>query len=336
MKIIVFAPNWVGDVIFITPVFEALKKHFPDAHIGCILPARCKDILTHNPFVDEIITFNERKEDRSLLRKISFVFKLRSKKYDMVFLLHRSMTRAVLCAMAGIKKRIGYNYKKRSFVITDSIDPVNKDSMHKQDYYLNVLRSCGIAIDNHNCKIYFSLKEKSWTNEIIKKYAHSGEIKIGLNLMTNWAPKNWVIERFRELIDILNRRLTNVKFFLTSSTNQPQFDVLRKKNNVVDLTGQTSLLQLAAIYSEMDLIISGDSGPLHLGAAAGTKYIGLYGPTSPTLSGVRAATQGKIIFKNTSCPTPCYKAPCDKNRVCMNISVEEVAQAAIELLKWSN
>jgi len=333
MKIVIFAPNWVGDVIFITPVFEALKKHFPGAHLGCILPARCKDILKNNPFVDEIITFNERKEDRSLFKKISFVLNLRSKKYDMVFLLHRSMTRAVLCAMAGIKKRIGYNYKKRSFVITDSIDPVNKDSLHKQDYYLNVLKSCGIAIDDHNCKIYLSPEEKSWADEIIKRYTRGNEIKIGLNLVTNWAPKNWVIERFCKLIDILNPRLANVKFFITSGTHEPQFDILSKKNNVVDLTGQTSLLQLAAIYHGMDLVISGDSGPLHLGAASGTKYIGLYGPTSPSLSGVRAAAQGKIISKNTSCPTPCYKEPCDKNFACMGISAQEVAQAAIELLK---
>ena len=336
MKIAVFAPNWVGDVIFITPVFEALKKYFPDAHIGCILPARCKDILKHNPFVDEIITFNERKEDRSLFKKISFVLALRAKRYDMVFLLHRSMTRAVLCAMAGIKKRIGYNYKKRSFVITDSIGPVDKDSMHKQDYYLNVLKSCGIAIDDHNCKIYFSPEEKSWANEIIKRYAADGGIKIGLNLITNWAPKNWVIERFSKLIDILNARFKNISFFLTSSTHEPQFDFLSKKNNVVDLTGQTSLLQLAALYKEMDLIISGDSGPLHLGAAAGAKYIGLYGPTSPSLTGVRASAHGKIIFKNTSCVTPCYKEPCDKRLACMAISAQEVAQAVIELLKESD
>ena len=322
-------------MIFIAPVFEALKKHFPGAHVGCILPARCKDILKNNPFVDEIITFNERQEDRSLFQKISFVLNLRSKRYDMVFLLHRSMTRAVLCAMAGIKKRIGYNYKKRSFVITGSIDPVNKDSMHKQDYYLNILRSCGIRVDDQNCKIYFSQEEKSWANETIKKYVRAGEIKIGLNLVTNWAPKNWVIIRFGELIDILNQRLTNVKFFLTSGTHEPQFDILSKRNNVVDLTGQTSLLQLAAVYSEMDLVISGDSGPLHLAAASGTKYIGLYGPTSPALSGVRAVAQGTIISRNTSCHTPCYKEPCDKNLACMDISAQEVAQVAIELLRVS-
>jgi len=336
VKILVFAPNWVGDVIFITPIFEALKKHFPDAQVGCVVPARCKDILKYNPFVNEIITFNERKEDRSLFKKISFVMNLRSKKYDMVFLLHRSMTRAVLCAMAGIKKRIGYNYKKRSLVITDSIEPIDKDSMHKQDYYLNIIRACGVITADSNCKIYISSEEEIWANDIINKYAQSTDIKIGLNLVTNWAPKNWIIDQFNELTEILSARFKNVTFFLTSGIRQTSFNVLSKKDNVVDLTGQTSLLQLAALYKKMDLIVSGDSGPLHLAAAAGTKYVGIYGPTNPKLTGVRAAARGMIIFKNDLCPTPCYKDPCDKKLACMNISAQTVAQAVIELLNNSN
>ena len=103
-KIIVFEPNWIGDVIFTTPIFKAIKEHEEGCFLGCIVPKRCRNILENNPFIDEIIEFNERTTHNSFLKKISFARKLKSKHYETALILHRSFTRTLVCYLAGIRK----------------------------------------------------------------------------------------------------------------------------------------------------------------------------------------------------------------------------------------
>lgn len=336
MRILVFEPNWLGDVVFTTPAFKALKNNFKDCFIGCVVSKSCAGVLHNNPFVDEIIEFNERGEDRSLRKKILFIQKLKSKKYDMVILLHRSFTRALLMFLAGIKIRIGYASKKRSCLLTKKIPPLNINIIHKQDYYLRILEKTGIKVEDKNCQAYPSLKEKNWADNILKERACGFDYLIAINPSTNWPPKNWPVQYFEKLINILQGELKNIRFFLTSKGGQKKLLPLIEKNKEIlaDLTGKTSLLELAALYEKMDLVISGDSGPLHLAGAVNTKYLGLYGPTNPLFTGVRAKPLGCIIFKNDFCPTPCYVKNCRKDFLCMKvIKPQEAASEALELLK---
>ena len=85
MKILVYEPNWLGDVIFTSPAFQALKNHFKGSRITCITPKRCKDALVYNPYIDKVIEFDERAADKSLLKKIKFIKMLKQKKYDMLY-----------------------------------------------------------------------------------------------------------------------------------------------------------------------------------------------------------------------------------------------------------
>ncbi|MBU1367824.1 MAG: glycosyltransferase family 9 protein, partial [Candidatus Omnitrophica bacterium] len=176
-----FEPNWLGDVIFTTPAFKAIKNNFKDCFIGCVVSKSCAGVLHNNPFVDEIIEFNERGEDRSLRKKILFIQKLKSKKYDMVILLHRSFTRALLMFLAGIKIRIGYASKKRSCLLTKKIPPLNINIIHKQDYYLRILEKIGIKVEDKNCQAHPSLKERNWADNILRERACGFDYLIAIN-----------------------------------------------------------------------------------------------------------------------------------------------------------
>ncbi len=335
-RILVFGPNWIGDVIFTTPIFKAIKEQDEKCFLGCIIPKSCRDILENNPYIDEIIEFNERVSHRSLLKKISFVVKLRSKHYDIVILLHRSLTRTLICYLSGIKSRAGYAYKKRAFLLTKKIPTVNKDSIHKQDYYLNIARSLNIEIKDKACRVYCSNDNKSWADRIIESTGSRGKTLIAISPVTNWPPKNWPEYHFKELIKILMKEIKHTKIFITSKDKLSGFLSLIKSHNlekIVDLTGKTNIGRLAALYEKMDVVVSGDSGPLHLAGAVNTKYVGMFGPTSPSLTGPRAKVKGKILFKNNFCPVPCYVKDCPKDFLCMKvISPREAADAVIELI----
>lgn len=336
MKILVYEPNWLGDAIFTSPAFEALKKHFKGSFIGCVVPKRCADALRYNPFIDEIIEFDERGTGNNLLKKANFIRELGKKKYDMAILLHRSLSRALFCYLAGIKRRAGYAYPKRAFLLTDKITPIDKDSFHKQDYYLNILEKIGVKIEDKNCSFYISQQQKGLADKFIQKHAKNIKYLIAVNPLSNWPPKDWAIENYIELISLLKEKLGSAKFFLTSKNKDKRFSPLieKHKDSLIDLSAGTNLLELAALYGNMNLVISGDSGPLHLAAALNTKYLGLYGPTNPFLTGVRAKTKGEIIFENKSCPTPCYIKDCEKDYICLSgITPPRVLEAALKLLK---
>ena len=329
MKILVVEPNWLGDVILTTPALGALKEKFNGAFIGCALAGRCKDILLCNPYVDEIIEFDERTKTRSLGAKIKFINTIKQKKYDAVILFHRSFTRTLLCAMAAIPQRIGYAYKKRSFLLSQKIKPLNKDKIHKQDYYLGILQGAGIDVKDKSCRLYVSEEERNQAKKIIGDKTSSP--LIGINPFTNWPPKNWPLESFKEFIELVLKAYPQAKFFITSGKDTDQLKELGNAN-VVNLAGKTSLRQLTALYEQMDLVVSGDSGPLHLAAAVGTKYIGIYGATSPKLNGPRSSVEGTVLFNNKSCGLPCYKPDCKDNSCMKSVTAKQAADAAINLL----
>ena len=112
-KILVINANWVGDVVFSAPLFRALKEAYPQAHVSCLAVPRVKEVLESIPDLDEMIIYDERGKHRSPLAKIQLILELKHQRFDIAFLLHRSLTRALLVFLAGIPQRVGYDTKGR-------------------------------------------------------------------------------------------------------------------------------------------------------------------------------------------------------------------------------
>ena len=112
-RILIVNVNWLGDVLFSTAAIRALRQRYPDAYLACMLVPRAKQILEDNPRLDEIIVYDENDRHRGITGKLKFIFFLKKKRFDVVFLFQRSLTRLLLCFLAGIPKRVGY-YRKKS------------------------------------------------------------------------------------------------------------------------------------------------------------------------------------------------------------------------------
>ena len=136
-RILIINVNWLGDVLFSTPFIRAIRKKFPTSYIACMVVQRCKPMLELNPNIDEIIIYDEDSGYRSILGKIRLIKFLRFKRFDAAFILHRSFTRALIAFLSGIKRRIGYNAKKRKILLTDAVKLPSRD-IHKVDYFLNI------------------------------------------------------------------------------------------------------------------------------------------------------------------------------------------------------
>jgi ADP-heptose:LPS heptosyltransferase len=203
-RILIFNVNWLGDVLFSTATIRNIRRNFPGSFIACIIPSRCYPVLKGNPNLDEIIIFDENDRHKSIFERFNFIRSLREKNFDLVFLLHRSFSRALICRLAGIPKRIGHYTKKRSFLLTQKIMPPPKDSLHRIDYYLNIIEDAGLKIEDRYTEFYFSEEDAESVREFLSKNSVSDkDFLVAINPGGNWLSKRWPKEYWAELSDKL-------------------------------------------------------------------------------------------------------------------------------------
>lgn len=334
-RILIFNVNWLGDVLFSTAAIRAVRATHPEAFIACAIPQRCYQVLEGNPHLDEVIIFEEKGSHRTLAGKIAFIRFLAQKKFDAVFLLHRSLSRALLCALAGIPSRIGHATKKRNFLLTTKVIPPSKDSVHRIDYYLTVMQGAGCVPDGRHLDFHVPQRAGRQVDDFLeKKGVREGAFLAVLNPGGNWMPKRWPPSHWARLADRLILEKSAVVIFTGGSQDAELVRgiVDSMKKPPIDSCGEFSIKQLAALARRADVFITADSGPLHIAAAVGSKRIvALFGPTEPLITGPVPSQNVTLLQKRGSCRLPCYNVNCSDNTCMKSISSDEVFAAALGL-----
>ena len=327
-RILIFNVNWLGDVLFSTAAIRNIRRNFPDSFIACIVPSRCYSILKGNPHLNEIIIFDDKDRHRSLLSQLNFVRQLKDKEFDIAFLLHRSFTRALICRLAGIPERIGYHTRKRSFLLTKSIATPEKDSLHRIDYYLNIMEKAGYKIEDRFTEFFVSEEDEKFVADFLGTQGIGPDDFLAvLNPGGNWLPKRWLKEYWAILADrlILER---GAKVVITGGLHDKSLVSKireRMKEKPVVACGVLNIKQLGALCKRSDLFVTADTGPLHIAnAVKAKKIIALFGPTSPQITGPYPLKNVKILHKDTGCTIPCYIVHCQNNRCMKAITPDEV------------
>ncbi len=325
-RILIFNVNWLGDVLFSTAVIRNVRRNFPDCFLACVIPSRCYPILKDNPHLDEVIIFDEKDRHKSSLEKLNFVQQLRRKRFDMVFLLHRSFSRALITRLAGIKERIGHRTKKRGFLLTKSIPAPERDSMHRIDYYLHVIEQAGLRIEDRYLEFFVRDEDVEFADNFLKsKGIESRDMLIGLNPGGNWLPKRWPALYWSKLIDEVNAKF-KCKIIITGSSSDVALikEILsHAQHKPIVASAALNIKQLGALCKRLDLFITADTGPLHIANAVGAKkIIALFGPTSPLITGPFPMKNVVLLQKDVGCKIPCYTVECRDNR-CMKAIVPE-------------
>jgi len=335
-RILIFNVNWLGDVLFSTAVIRNIRRNFPSSFIACIIPSRCYLILKDNPNLDEIIIFDDKDRHRSILEKLRFVELLRSKKFDVVFLLHRSFTRALITRLANIPERIGYYTKKRGFLLTKKIIPPAKDSLHRIDYYLKIIEEAGLRIEDRYLEFFIAQEDIEFVNDFLaKQKINQHDFLIGINPGGNWLPKRWPKQYWANLSDKLIEEF-NAKVVITGGiqdiTLAQEIQKLMQHKLIV-ASGIFNLKQLGALCKRLDLFITADTGPLHIANAVGTKrIIALFGPTSFQVTGPYPLKNVIVFQKDVGCKIPCYVVNCQDNRCMKAITPNELFEKIKEII----
>ncbi len=327
-RILIFNVNWLGDVLFSTAAIRNIRRNYPESFIACIVPGRCYPILKDNPCLDEIIIFDEKERHKNIWEKLNFARFLKAKKFDTVFLLHRSFTRALIVWIAGIPERIGYYTPKRGFLLTKRITPPKIDSMHRIDYYLGVIEKAGLKVEDRYTEFFIREEDRRFINSFLDKISAGKDVFwVGINPGGNWDLKRWPKEYWAELADSLIGELgarVIITGALTDLKLAGQIQGLMKEKPII-ACGTFNLKQLGALFKRLDLFITADTGPLHIANAIGAKnIIALFGPTSCEITGPFPQKNVTILSKDVGCKIPCYVTGCKDNRCMKAIIPEEV------------
>ncbi len=335
-RILIFNVNWVGDVLFSTAVIRNIRRNFPDSFLACVIPSRCYPVLKGNPYLDEVIIFDEKDRHKGVLEKLRFVKLLKSKKFDTVFLLHRSFSRALISRLAGIPERIGHYTKKRSFLLTKNIISSKRDSLHRIDYYLSIVEGAGLRVEDRYTEFFVSEEDEKFVEEFLNsKSVDKSDFLVGINPGGNWLSKRWPVQHWGRLADKLIGEF-KCKLVITGSSSDislvSQIQAAMKEKPIL-AAGALNIKQLASLCKRLDLFITADTGPLHIANAIGAKnIITIFGPTSPEITGPYPLKNVTILRKDTGCKIPCYEAHCKDNRCMKAITPEDVITEVKKIL----
>lgn len=328
-NIIVRMPNWVGDLVMATPILTDLRNAFPDASITAMCKAPLCELLRDDLAIDELFCFrkptnqfSKREERRDIIAKIE------EGKYDLGILLTHSFSSAWWFWQGGVARRIGYGSFLRNFLLTDKIKR-SKEKLHQVDSYKKLLEPLGIPKSHTMPRLFISDNEQEESREILFQRGYRRDrILIGMNPGSAYGPaKCWPQDRFQALAKrLLAIDNVSVVFFGDASgSNLVKSICSNLPKEAMDVAGVTSLRELACLIKECDLLVTNDSGPMHIAAAVGTPVVALFGSTDPEATGPFGQSES-VITKRVSC-SPCLKRKCPIDFRCMmQISVEEVLQ----------
>lgn len=346
-----FNPFGIGDVLFTTPLIRNIKKNIPSARLSFMCNRRVKPILETNKFIEDIFVF-EKDEYRAVLQKskVSFLKKvfslykrIRNKKFDVIFDLSLNPQYSAFFKLAGIKKRIGFNFKNRGRFLTHKRDlPWGYKDMHVADYYLGLLEFISIKPEKLKFDLFLEEKNILKIQRIMKNLGISENdllITICPGSGDSWQEtayfKRWPKENFTELCDMLSEEL-GAKIVLLGSDSEKffcDFILANTKYRPINLCGRTSLLDLACLISISNLFITNDGGPFHISQSLGAKTIVLFGPTDEQVYGAYPREENCVVLKKDIRCRPCYKTfkfeGCKFDKKCLReINVKEVFEVA--------
>jgi len=334
MNVIVRMPNWIGDLVMATPVLADLRAHFPDASITAMCRRPLCELIAQDPNIDELFCFAKppggfaRREERR-----GIVEKLRTGKYDVGVLLTNSFSSAWLMWQGRVKRRVGTAGHWRKWLLSDVVP--NAGAEHEVISYKRILQPLGIPISNTKPKLYVSDDEVSASKELLVQRGYKlGKPLIGINPGASYgSAKCWPVERFRALALELLKHDVYLVFFGDNSTASLVKEIcLGLPDRAMNLAGITSLRELMCIVRDCHVLVTNDSGPMHIGAAFGTPLVALFGSTDDKLTGPYGQPEA-VIHKRPSC-SPCFKRECPIDFRCMRgIEVEEVVDKVRRLLR---
>lgn len=341
-KILIRAPNWIGDAVMCLPGVGAVKKAFPKAAVFVLAKPRVIPVFENNPALAGIVEY-EAKRHAGIIGRLRLARELKKEGFDLAVLFQNAFDAAFIAFTASIPERIGYARDLRSGFLTTPIRVTEEiKKRHQIFYYLNVvagikglkngLRQTGVPpmpvitlAKDETIKAKAFIKEKTGDN--CRLYGAAPGASFG-------KAKRWPPENFARAVKLLETGQKAVTIILGGPDDASACNEVARLlgEGALNLCGKTSLREAMAIIKELDLFITNDSGLMHVGSALKTPTVAIFGSTSPGLTGP-IGKRVSIVKKEIDC-APCFGRECRYGHyACLAlVTPEEVSARGAALL----
>jgi len=304
-NILVIRTDRIGDVVLTTPALGAIRRHFPEARISLLVSAFTADLVRGHPDVDEVMVDDRSGRHAGWMGFCRLLGHIRRKKFDIVINFHTKKRTNLLSFFAGIPRRIGYANEKFGCLLTDRI-PDDRPQGHKHEarYCLDLLQCLGVPQDQELVlRIALQTAAQHEAGQVLASLqAKTGLQKIvALHLGASCPSKRWPIAYFADVVREISRRYPAVFCVLGTQDQADLVAAIRNELGVSasvihDLLGRTSVALMCSLIRRCDLLISNDSGPVHVAAALGVPVISIFTRNQPGINPERWRPLGAKSF----------------------------------------
>jgi heptosyltransferase-2 len=340
-RILVRAANWVGDAVMSIPALQALREKLPSAQISILARPWVAGLYGREPFCDELIPYEAPRDWRGTVQKWEIARDLRRRHFDSAILLQNAFESAALVRVAGVPVRIGYARDARGWLLTHPI-PVPKPGetpKHQRFYYLELLKRAQI-LDGYETdgtiRLHGAHAAAQAGQQILEKYSLRGPV-IGVAPGAAYGgAKRWLPERFGEAAARLAGERGGSIAIFGSKEEWPICNIVHQYlqkggQQSINFAGKTSLSEFIEMVASCELLLTNDSGPMHIASALGVPTVAVFGATDHEATGP-TGVWSRVVREPVEC-SPCLLRECPIDHRCMlRVGVERVAQEASELL----
>jgi len=346
VNILIVKLSAIGDVIHTLPALNTIRNYYPNANITWLVEEDAASLVQGHKALDRVLV-SKRKRWLKALRSLSFlntikevygfIKALRDTRYDMILDFQALLKSGILIAIARGRRKIGFGkgleHMEHSYIFLNERIPAVDMEIHALSRGMMLLNAVGIPTNEVEYKLPMSDHDRKKIDELMKQHGINDEKSlIAINPVAKWETKLWPKKQFAELADMLIGQY-DMKIVFTGGIKD--YSIIQAitssmKGRAINFAGKTTLTELAALYEKAALVVSTDTGPMHLAAAVGTPVVALFGPTAPWRTGPYG-TGHQVIKAELEC-SPCFKRQCETTDCMYQISVDQVLKGVQKVL----
>ena len=336
-KVLVRATNWLGDAVMSLPAIRSIRRIFPHAHLAVLARPWVADLYARETAIDRVIPYPG---GQGWSGRRAMARSLRAERFDGAILLQNAFDAALIAWMAGIPERIGYNRDGRGWLLTRAIAVPEPGDLprHERFYYLELLRRAGMMEHFPACpeiRLEGTAAARAAGRARLAAMGIGGEA-LGISPGAAYGnAKRWLPERFAEAAAELGMPV----IVCGSKAERPLCEEVARLvrgygREAFNLAGETSLREFIDLTAACRLVLTNDSGAMHVASALGVPTVTVFGATDDTTTGPTGAL-ARVVREHAEC-SPCLLRECPIDHHCMTrVTSARVAGVARELLEES-
>ena len=340
MRILIVQTAFLGDVVLTLPLVAAVRQWAPQARVEVLTIPANAPIVEGQPGVDAVLTYDKRGGQRGLRGLTQMRRAIRERAYDVVISPHRSWRSALLVAASGGRRRVGFRQWWTSWAYTATTPrPKRGHEVARNHELVKLLHADAPTPERFALRVESEARrqaEAAWSRAGVGE----GEVLVGVLPGSQWGTKRWPAEHFAALIDRLSEwpRTHCALFGAPHERDIAAAVAAARRAPAIDFVGKTPLRALPAYMERCDVVVSNDTGPMHIAAALGKPIVTLYGPTTPALGfSPYGVAWEEASVASLGC-RPCHahgpeRCPLSHWRCMRELRPEQVAQAVARLLR---